>query len=646
MGTFRDWVEAVHATESPASATAPVPHVRRPADMRRRIAERAHRAGAAAPNRTGIPDQLKSAVEAMSGFSFDDVRVNHSSVAPSQVGALAYTQGRDIEIAPGEERHLAHEAWHVVQQAQGRVRPTARSHGAAVNEDPRLEQEADRMAARATRYRSAGGTTGSTGLERPRLASMSVRQLVKGLTERTKVVVKVVGDENLEPDEYPAEITAAGPGDTYTVKFDDADVDGLATTKVYPESVVRPARAAVVVEKPAAKRIAPPWKLDKLEFDEQMDKDVARVVGEDATTIDDLSEQQLDDLIALVTTRITSPNFFVKNLVKSLVFSLEDLRKHNETPEQAEQRRLLVTADIEMSEAEAFQARFGVKLSEATWERIAVEVPAWFQAVKAAERTLGFEAAFRANRMTARQINIGDTARGGRFQAQKLGSKPEPATDRQMLLDNTIAGVTKRTNPASFADRATRNREGVHDMSASLLRGDKGIYEQLKHYDEAIVLFMPLPAESDLRIFSALAKVKGMDPQAIAGMEALLTRPIFAQASDMGTRYVDTAPASEGEGSFAYGLTGTVIRTKGDRARSINPADMAERRRGALSYTQVAVAGITKVNEIVMAYRNHESGLFPMYAAWDDNNKDFVELRADLTPTGRAISNTGRYGDS
>ncbi|MEM7041075.1 MAG: DUF4157 domain-containing protein [Bacteroidota bacterium] len=36
--------------------------------------------------------------------------------------AHAYDQGTDIHIGPGQEKHLPHEAWHVVQQKQGRVR--------------------------------------------------------------------------------------------------------------------------------------------------------------------------------------------------------------------------------------------------------------------------------------------------------------------------------------------------------------------------------------------------------------------------------------------------------------------------------------------------------------------------------------------
>lgn len=39
------------------------------------------------------------------------------------VGALAYARGNDVHLAPGQERHLPHEAWHVVQQREGRVAP-------------------------------------------------------------------------------------------------------------------------------------------------------------------------------------------------------------------------------------------------------------------------------------------------------------------------------------------------------------------------------------------------------------------------------------------------------------------------------------------------------------------------------------------
>ena len=103
-----------------------------------------------ASNRTGMPDNLKAGIESLSGLSMDDVRVHHGSAQPAQLNALAYAQGSDIHVAPGQDHHLPHEAWHVVQQAQGRVQPTTQlDSGVPVNDDAGLETEADVMGARA-----------------------------------------------------------------------------------------------------------------------------------------------------------------------------------------------------------------------------------------------------------------------------------------------------------------------------------------------------------------------------------------------------------------------------------------------------------------------------------------------------------------
>lgn len=101
------------------------------------------------PNNTGLPDNLKAGVESLSGFSMDDVKVHYNSSQPATVQALAYTQGTDIHVAPGQERHLPHEAWHVAQQLAGRVEPTTEVGGMPVNDNIGLEHEADVMGARA-----------------------------------------------------------------------------------------------------------------------------------------------------------------------------------------------------------------------------------------------------------------------------------------------------------------------------------------------------------------------------------------------------------------------------------------------------------------------------------------------------------------
>ena len=101
------------------------------------------------PNDTGLPDNLKTGVEELSGFSMDDVKVHYNSSQPATVQALAYTQGTDIHVAPGQERYLPHEAWHVAQQMSGRVEPTTEVGGMPVNDNVGLEHEADVMGARA-----------------------------------------------------------------------------------------------------------------------------------------------------------------------------------------------------------------------------------------------------------------------------------------------------------------------------------------------------------------------------------------------------------------------------------------------------------------------------------------------------------------
>jgi len=108
-------------------------------------------------NNTGLPNNLKSGIENISGYSMDDVKVHRNSDKPAQLHAHAYAQGTDIHLGPGQEKHLPHEAWHVVQQKQGRVQPTMQMKatsnsldtGVNINDDKGLETEADVMGGQA-----------------------------------------------------------------------------------------------------------------------------------------------------------------------------------------------------------------------------------------------------------------------------------------------------------------------------------------------------------------------------------------------------------------------------------------------------------------------------------------------------------------
>ena len=100
-------------------------------------------------NNTGLPDNLKSGIENLSGYSMDDVKVHYNSDKPAQLQAHAYAQGADIHLAYGQEKHLPHEAWHVVQQKQGRVKPTIQMKNMLnINDDEKLEKEADEIGVR------------------------------------------------------------------------------------------------------------------------------------------------------------------------------------------------------------------------------------------------------------------------------------------------------------------------------------------------------------------------------------------------------------------------------------------------------------------------------------------------------------------
>jgi len=114
--------------------------------IQRKISNNNAQKTAVGNNKTGLPENLKTGVEQLSSVSLDDVKVHYNSSAPAQLHAHAYAQGTDIHVAPGQEKHLPHEAWHVVQQKQGRVQATTQLKGNVnINDNESLENEATQM---------------------------------------------------------------------------------------------------------------------------------------------------------------------------------------------------------------------------------------------------------------------------------------------------------------------------------------------------------------------------------------------------------------------------------------------------------------------------------------------------------------------
>jgi len=123
------------------------------------------------------------------------------------VNAHAYAQGTDIHVASGQERHLPHEAWHVVQQAQGRVKPTLQMKGVAINDDLGLEREADMMGARAVDHAAQRLPGGSISAQRMSLGHGSTAAKL-GPTTMQRVVYKTMAEmwADVAPDQDEKEI--------------------------------------------------------------------------------------------------------------------------------------------------------------------------------------------------------------------------------------------------------------------------------------------------------------------------------------------------------------------------------------------------------------------------------------------------------
>jgi hypothetical protein len=151
-------------------------------------------------NKVGLPYYLKSGVEILSGMAMDDVRVQYDSLRPIQLQAWAYTQGTNIYLGPGQEKHLPHEAWHVVQQKQGRVKSThIQATVSSINDDLDLEAEADHMGAKVLKS-----------------------DFLKGIRINTPPIAQSVQHEAIQHKKVPMDF-----GEFETTQFEEANDRGV-----------------------------------------------------------------------------------------------------------------------------------------------------------------------------------------------------------------------------------------------------------------------------------------------------------------------------------------------------------------------------------------------------------------------------------
>jgi antitoxin component HigA of HigAB toxin-antitoxin module len=98
-----------------------------------------------------MPEEVQANMEHSFGEDFSDVQIHDNSTKAEDLGAKAFTQGKDVHFAPGEfqpdskegQELIGHELTHVVQQKECKVHGSEVHGKKMVNQDPALEKEAD-----------------------------------------------------------------------------------------------------------------------------------------------------------------------------------------------------------------------------------------------------------------------------------------------------------------------------------------------------------------------------------------------------------------------------------------------------------------------------------------------------------------------
>lgn len=84
--------------------------------------------GSQSKSSRSLPSSLQHNLETAHGINLSDVKV-HVGHQATMVGALSFTQGNDIYLAPAQANNLnlvAHECAHVVQQKRERIANVAK----------------------------------------------------------------------------------------------------------------------------------------------------------------------------------------------------------------------------------------------------------------------------------------------------------------------------------------------------------------------------------------------------------------------------------------------------------------------------------------------------------------------------------------
>jgi hypothetical protein len=257
-----------------------------------------------------------------------------------------------------------------------------------------------------------------------------------------------------------------------------------------------------------------------------------------------------------------------------------------------------------------------------TWAERLPQIEQWWERMKDDEGNVTWDSAFRANRMTARNICISREARYGRFE---LGEQANAVVSikKYAFLSRDPESIAERLVPDNFmhkpGEKSQKDILGLHAQSASLLHSDYSLREQIKFYADSVVMFFPAPSAEDMQIFDAISDLRDADPVRLIEMRAKMTRIEGAWHGDMHTTLTYTnGPRSTNDftdrnTSIRYGLAGVWKDHKGT-LHTVTAEELAARYLYALQYPMILSHPSEPVNEIVMSYRQHNSPVFPLYA--------------------------------
>jgi hypothetical protein len=147
---------------------------------------------------TGLPEQVQTKMESAFNTSFSDVKIHTNSSKASDIGAQAFTQGNNVHFAQAKfnpssqsgQELIGHELSHVVQQREGRVKPTTQMKGVAINNDSSLEREADVQGTKAARGEAVQRKTNNIQSSPTHIAQAKPVQMMKGVLNFGKTMFK------------------------------------------------------------------------------------------------------------------------------------------------------------------------------------------------------------------------------------------------------------------------------------------------------------------------------------------------------------------------------------------------------------------------------------------------------------------------